>query len=671
MGIGLFIPGSTIILLMGGLAANGTFDLGDLLWFAVIGAVIGDNINYYIGKKYGKRLLNNGFWIIKPAHFKKGEGFFEKHGAKSVFIGRFVPSLKEIVPLIAGVFRMKHLPFMLWNILGAIGWSLAWVLPGYFFAQSIGLAQVWLTRVGFFLLILVVLFLGFYLLDLLLIKKGKNIFTFLSSVWRSVMHAITENKDVQKLVKRHDKFFKFWQRRFDKSIFFGRPLTFFFIALVYVTSLLAGVIQDVVSSDIIVSLDIRVANLLALFINEQLVRFFIWITLLGKLEIVSTFIAATILILWIWEKRLYIIPLIISVAGSSLFTYIGKLVIHRERPLTAFYTESTFAFPSGHATIATAFYGFIAYLLIGNTKLWKNKINIFFVSLWIILAIGFSRLYLGVHYVSDVWSGYLVGIIWLIIGVSISEYLRTKKQPTHTISKKRNKLFTIIIVTTSIAIYTIFAIRYQISPTIFIEESSQIETTDVMTIFKTDQMRFTETLIDNEQEPLSFIVTAQDDQHLMDAFDTAGWFLADEVSVSNIIKFTKASFTKEPYPQAPMTPSFWNASVHDFGFEKSTDTNSVAIRHHARFWKTNYLMSNGDSIYVGTASFDEGMKWGVTHRIAPDIDTEREFLLKDLEATGLVSDLQKHQFVDPRLGNNFAGDAFFTDGSLYSLVISR
>ncbi|PJA08773.1 PA-phosphatase, partial [Candidatus Falkowbacteria bacterium CG_4_10_14_0_2_um_filter_48_10] len=127
IGIGLFIPGSTIILFTGALAAKGYFDLGDLLWFAAIGAIIGDNINYFIGKKYGAKIFSKSFWLIKPAHFIKGEEFFKKHGAKSVFIGRFIPSLKEIIPLIAGTFGMKRLSFMLWNILGAIGWTIVWV----------------------------------------------------------------------------------------------------------------------------------------------------------------------------------------------------------------------------------------------------------------------------------------------------------------------------------------------------------------------------------------------------------------------------------------------------------------------------------------------------------------------------------------------------------------
>lgn len=172
-------------------------------------------------------------------------------------------------------------------------------------------------------------------------------------------------------------------------------------------------------------------------------------------------------------------------------------------------------------------------------------------------------------------------------------------------------------------------------------------------------------MLGDAQEPLSFIIIAKNDQQLIDLFEQSGWVLADDVTASTIAKMARAVFWKQPYPKAPMTPDFWNAKVHDFGFEKSTESNNVRIRHHARFWKTNYAAENGQVIYVGTASFDSGIKWGVTHKINPDIDTEREFLFSDMQKTGLIANVEKQQFSKPKIGNNFFGDLFFTDGKLY------
>lgn len=672
IGIGLFIPGSTIILFMGVLAAKGYFDLSDLIWFAAIGAIIGDNINYFVGKKYGLKIFANGFWFIKPKHCKKGEDFFERHGSKSIFIRRFIPGLQETIPLFAGTFGMKRLPFMLWSILGAIGWSLIWVLPGYCLAQSLDIAEIWLTRAGFFLAIFLAVFIIFYILKIVFIRKGKEFFSFLSSVWLSIKQALTENPEVQKFTSKHKAFFQFIQRRLDKNNFYGLPLTLLSLSLLYALSLFGGIIEDIINSDIIVSADIRVANLLAIFRNAELTKFFFWITLLGKWQVILFLTIATILILWLWRKQSCIVPLLLSIVGSEIFTSIGKFVFHRARPGVAIYPENSFSFPSGHAAIAVAFYGFITYLLIRNAKRWNKKINAFFAGFILVILIGLSRLYLGVHYVSDVWGGYLAGAIWLIIAISLSEYFSYKKSINSILRPNTKKcLVTVGLILASVGLYIIFALNYQIPTSILPQEAKQIIVSDTANIFSSDQLKYTETLLGNKQEPLNFIIFAKNDQELIELFEQSGWVLADDVSVSSVVKLAQDALWKESYPKAPMTPDFWNANVHDFGFEKSTKSNNVRTRHHARFWKTNYIAESGNIVYIGTASFDNGIKCGVTHRISPDIDTEREFLFSDLQKTGLIANVEKQQFVDPKLGSNFAGDLFFTDGKLYLISIIK
>lgn len=123
LGVGLLLPGSTILIVLGALAAKGYLDLGDVIFFAVLGAVLGDNLNYFLGKHFGERWLKKDYWFLKAGHLDKSRQFLDKHGAKSVFLGRFVPTVKELVPFIAGSMRMNQAKFMLWNVLGAIGWG--------------------------------------------------------------------------------------------------------------------------------------------------------------------------------------------------------------------------------------------------------------------------------------------------------------------------------------------------------------------------------------------------------------------------------------------------------------------------------------------------------------------------------------------------------------------
>ena len=129
--------------------------------------------------------------------------------------------------------------------------------------------------------------------------------------------------------------------------------------------------------------------------------------------------------LFLWRKRTYIIPFLITVGGTELFVWLTKLFVHRPRPDVALYFEKSFSFPSGHAAMALVLYGFAAYVLMRSLGNARAKINVFVLALVPILLIGFSRLYLGVHYVSDVWGGYLIGALWLIVGIVLAEFMRS------------------------------------------------------------------------------------------------------------------------------------------------------------------------------------------------------------------------------------------------------
>lgn len=667
---GLILPGSTIILFLGALSAYGYLDMGDLLWFAIAGAVIGDNINYFLGKRYGSQWTQKGVWFLKQEHFEKARTFFDEHGAKSVFLGRFVPSIKEIMPFIAGTVKMRQRTFVVWNILGAIGWGLEWILAGYVFAQSLDLARMWLSRIGFLLAAMLFLFLAFYLIKLAVLKYGRQVFSFAVSVGRSIKHAVMTNPDVERLVRRQPSFFRFLGKRVSRDSFTGLPLTLIGFAFFYVLVLFGGIVEDYLTGDPIIAADVRIANLMTLFRTPELVKVFFWITLLGKWQVVICFTSALVGTLWITEKRRYIVPLFLSFAGSEVFTMLGKMAFHRPRPEWPVYIEHSFSFPSGHATLAVSFYGFIIYLLMRSVGRWKTKVNLFFAGAVLMFLIGFSRLYLGVHYLSDVWSGYLVGTLWLLIGISLSRYLDTAGSfTTGQASRGRLKKIPLVLIFFSLVFYAGFA--FYSSPGLPAPHSGHrnIQVDNVRDIFSDEQTRYTETLIGRKQNPVNIIIIAASDGTLIKTFKDAGWFSADALSVQSLTKIYKTILLNEPYPEAPVTPSFWNAQVNTFAFEKPTDANIARTRHHVRFWKTKYTTRGGDAIYVGSASFDAGVKWGITHRISPDIDAEREYLYNDVIRTKEIESVEKIQLVKPGLGKNFTGDPFFTDGEAYLIKI--
>jgi undecaprenyl-diphosphatase len=153
------------------------------------------------------------------------------------------------------------------------------------------------------------------------------------------------------------------------------------------------------------------------------IDFFSAVTLLGKWQIVAGLFIAAVLALWFWRKREYIIFFATTVIGGQLTGMIIKRIVERPRPAGGLYPADSFSFPSGHALIAVAFYGAVLYYIWKNVadKFWRNAL--LFLGGIIILLIGFSRLYLGVHYLTDVIGGFIFGGAWLLLGI----YLQKKK----------------------------------------------------------------------------------------------------------------------------------------------------------------------------------------------------------------------------------------------------
>lgn len=150
------------------------------------------------------------------------------------------------------------------------------------------------------------------------------------------------------------------------------------------------------------------------------------ITMLGESYVVVVLAFIFSLFLWRAKKNNFLLPLWTAIAGCGIFVYVLKYLIARPRPVgLALISEDSFSFPSGHAAISVAFYGVVIFCL---WKIFQKKFArwlILSAGAALILFIGFSRIYLGVHYFSDVVGGYLLGGAWLVGGVVL--WNKTKK----------------------------------------------------------------------------------------------------------------------------------------------------------------------------------------------------------------------------------------------------
>lgn len=154
--------------------------------------------------------------------------------------------------------------------------------------------------------------------------------------------------------------------------------------------------------------------------------FFIFITSFGSTAISCLIVILVGVICWIIRQPYILIGLLVSTIGSSIFTFLSKLLFHRVRPADALLLEQSYSFPSGHATIAIALYGFLAYLAIRFSPNFIRQVRIFFTMFLFAVLLGLSRIVLNEHYLSDVLGGFLVGTLWLIVSISLTEWLSAR-----------------------------------------------------------------------------------------------------------------------------------------------------------------------------------------------------------------------------------------------------
>jgi membrane protein DedA with SNARE-associated domain/membrane-associated phospholipid phosphatase len=153
--IGLFIPGTAILVGIGAIAGLGHLSLWSILVWAALGAIAGDGVSYWFGRRYRHRIVKVWPFSTRPDLLAHSEAFIVRHGAKSVAIGRFVPALRAFVPLAAGVFGMSRVKFYVANVLSALVWSPAHIMPGAVLGISFGVLEGVSSRLAVVLLLLV------------------------------------------------------------------------------------------------------------------------------------------------------------------------------------------------------------------------------------------------------------------------------------------------------------------------------------------------------------------------------------------------------------------------------------------------------------------------------------------------------------------------------------
>ena len=396
--IGSIVPGTVVMTAVGILAGSGVMRIDLTFIFAALGAIIGDVVSYALGYIFSDRLLNTWPFNRHPTWLKYGQAYFDRHGGKSVFIGRFIGPLRSIIPVIAGMMRMKQLPFLSANIISGIAWSLVYVTPGMLIgAASTELSAEGATRLFVFILILLVLIWLVSVVIKWLFAQASYFFqTRLHHVWSwlennaflsRLTHPLTppnEGHHAETAALLLSAVFTLsfmlatvlWFALIDQlGYLLDLPIYFFFQSLrTQPMDMFFVAVRCVMSAYPLLVFSISIALALAYRRNWRLLQY--WITL-GIISLFTTEVMGT------WMNYL--------------------------RPEDAALFQSTYAFPSTSLTITTAFWGFLM-LQVGRTSMTSLTRTLRLIWLSLLGLDGFALLYLGDHWLTSTLISYAVGL---------------------------------------------------------------------------------------------------------------------------------------------------------------------------------------------------------------------------------------------------------------------
>ena len=421
--VGVPLPGETILLASGFLAQRGYLDLGDAIVFGILGAVVGDQIGYWVGREGGRPfVLRWGRYVrITPDRLERTERFFARHGGKAVFLARFFAGFRVFGALVAGISRMRWRTFFLYNALGGAVWATAVVLVGYLVGGSLGLVERWMGRATLVLAALIAVVVGFYLAYRWVANNRARLVEY--------GEAVLAYPPVARLRERYDRQLRWLLRRLTPGQYLGLHLTVGLAAAAGCLWLFGGLAEDLLTNDPLVRFDRETAAYLHSLATPSLTTFFLIVTAFGSIEAVGLLGVIVAAVLARRRQWLYLGIWVAAVGGSVVLDRLLKDLFARPRPFFEhpLLLETSYSFPSGHAMESFVAYGMLAYFAVLALESWRARTAVVFGTALLVLLIGFSRMYLGVHYFSDVVAGYAAGGVWLSALITGAETIRRGK----------------------------------------------------------------------------------------------------------------------------------------------------------------------------------------------------------------------------------------------------
>ena len=422
--VGLVVPGETVMLLGGAVAGQGAIDIYLLIAIAWFSAWAGDTTSFFIGRRLGRDfVLRNGPRVgISHQRFEKVEDYFDRHGGKTIFIGRFISLVRAFAPFIAGSSGMRYRAFVPYSILGTGLWASAHILVGYFFSRSIETAAKYAGKGAFLLATRIVVVVG-VVVTVRFLRVEENRRT--AARW---MEAHVATRWMVRLTRRFRPQLQFLWERVTPGGTFGLEFTSLMAALAVALFVLVAYTVIVGGEPGPTPGDETAAEIVEHLQAGWLVHLAKVVSTLGSAYVVLPLALVSAILLgargrWA-EVGVLVVGLVIVIVGAHEL----KAAVDRPRPPGGLVDTSGSSFPSIHAAYST-FYVWLAVTIVLRLRPGMARAALVVLAGFLLAGlVGLSRVYLDVHYLSDVNAGWALGAASFSLCAAVALVITTMRQ---------------------------------------------------------------------------------------------------------------------------------------------------------------------------------------------------------------------------------------------------
>ena len=322
---------------------------------------------------------------------------------------------------------MRYWVFMLYNALGGVIWAALFGTLGFVFGRNLPKLERYVGQASLALALLAALVVALFLGA----RWFRNHSSQISAGISAMADRIGSSQTLVRFRQRHPQAWQFIVQRFQPGEYLGLHLTIGLLVSLAALWFFGGVTEDVIHHDPLTQFDITLLQWFHAHTTPTGLTIFRTISLLGTpllMTCLGILVAAILAVRGLW---FVFAGWAAAFGGAGVLDTLLKHIIQRPRPIyaAAILHDSSFSFPSGHAMGSLVGYGMFAYVVLSLwVTNWKLRGFVVLTTCVLVLAIGISRLYLGVHYFSDVIGGYAAGILWLATCITGVELARRQRQ---------------------------------------------------------------------------------------------------------------------------------------------------------------------------------------------------------------------------------------------------